>query len=179
MPVPRTQASWRLPILAGAMTTAGLMLLVSLLPKLGTLGFAASACVCCGALLPVGYLPAAIAFRADPTLTRGQGFAVSFIGVGIGVLVVTIQQILQLQDLDPAALDRDLRPQIEELLRQTGGKEPAPEEIEAAIESMRKVIRYAPVAFAAFLTVVAGFVGMLTVGLMGGRRQPWPPEPRP
>jgi hypothetical protein len=179
MPERRTQVSWRLPILAGALTTASLMLLVDLLRELGTPGLVAGACVCCGMLLPVGYLPAAIAFRADPTLTRAQGFAVAFIAVGIGTLVVTIQQVLRLQDLDLAALDRQLRPQIEELLRQTGGKEPAPEEIEAAVESMRRVVHYAPVAFAAFLTVVAGFVGMLTVGLLGGRRLPLPPGPRP
>jgi hypothetical protein len=90
--------SWALAIAAGAAVTAvlhapALYQNVLWLPVCCTVG-------CTGA--PVGILPAVLVLRRDPYLGTGSGFALGFVSIGLGALVLAVTTLLRGFRIDKA-----------------------------------------------------------------------------
>ena len=93
--------SWALPIAAGATLTFALHA-----PALLDHLFWLPMCCCAGlTAAPVGLLPAGLALRRDPYMGAASGFAVAFIGVGLGAVALAAVTLLQGFDLGTEALD--------------------------------------------------------------------------
>lgn len=162
--------SWAVPIAAGAFGTFVLLLLFGIGQTVPQASVAlTSACCCAAGFLPYGFLPAWIATRRDPRLTPGQGFAVAFIGVGLGTVVWAVLNTPSFQQVDPALLREWFETAQEGMpVEQRRSKE----EIDQMFETTRALIPYVPAIYATVTTLLAGFVGMLTVRIVRGRARP-------
>ena len=171
-PLQPTASSWAAPIAVGALVTFALHSVALLSPELWILG----ACCTCGLTgAPVGFVPAFLAKRADPSLVPGQGFAVSFIGTGLGALAVTfIALAVQGWELSPEELDQ-LRRWLEEASSELPqGERPSPEEFDELVTFAGLVSRFVPVVASLLVIIMGGLTGLITVSIMG-RRAPQPP----
>jgi hypothetical protein len=166
--------SWAPPIAAGAALTFSLQLLFQLVQALPVPALQLAGCCCCLAgFLPYGAVPAWIAARRDPWLTAGQGFAVAFIAVGLGSIAWALLAAGMTAAVDQDALRQGFRDAQEGLPDE---QRLSQEQVEAMVDFARRALPYVPALHAAVTTVLAGFVGMLTVGIARGRR-PAPPGP--
>ncbi len=161
-PPPSTDSpapSWTGPIVIGAITTVLTQLMVSVLAAVVP---AAASCCCMFEAIPLGLIPAWLAVSRDPRLTPGQGFAVSFIAVGIGSLCVAVVASLELRSVDTTALRHELMQMIAQWAEASG--QPMPEAERAArAEQLIGMRQYVPAVVATVLTVLAGITGMIGV----------------
>jgi hypothetical protein len=161
--------SWASPIALGATVSfLGSSLLV-LLGNFGGPGVVACCCVLPLAFLPFGFVPAAMAQRRDPSLTPGQGFAVSFIGVGLGMVLWAGVQFA-IQSSSGAVQEQHVRQALEDALRQNPDKRLTDEQIDELVGAVAGLLPYVPVLFAGIVSLLAGAVGAVTVSL--SRRRP-------
>lgn len=166
---PEPTPSWAVPIAVGAAAAFVAQVFpvaLQMLPGvLGGLG-----CCCCAAGPLVGAVPGWVAARRDPRLTTGQAFAVAFIAVGLGSVIVAAVFVAGASQLDQAEMERSMR----EMLRTLNEGAPAgnrmtPEEIDESIAMMKTLAPYGPIVTAALTTVFGGLFGMLGAAL--GRRR--------
>ena len=161
-----------MPIAVGALATFVLHSIALAVPEFWTL-----ACCSCGLSgAPVGFLPAILARRQDPTIGPAQGFAVSFISVGIGALVVVfVTMVLQGWEVPPESFQA-LRESLEEWNRERPLDQKLTEaEIEETIEFTRNFAQYVPLINSGMIIVVGGLTGLISVALMGRSAPPPPP----
>jgi len=155
--------SWFKPIFVGALFAA--------------IGFATVTMVtpcCCGAaVLPAAVLPALIAWRDDTRMKPGHGFAVSFIAVGIGAILVATPMAFEFRKFDAEELRATLREQAAKSM----GPDVSAADIDVAVEAMATIWPYTPLVGAVVLTVMAGLLGLVTVAMLR-RRGPQLDEPR-
>ena len=172
-PLQPTASSWAAPIAVGALVTFALHSVALLSPELWMLG----ACCTCGLTgAPVGFVPAFLAKRADPSLAPGQGFAVSFIGTGLGALAVAfLVMVVRGWEVPPEVLDQ-IRQQLEQTRSELpAGEGPSPEEIDQAVKLTGQLGRFVPVAASLLIIIMGGLTGLITVLIMGRRGPPPPP----
>jgi len=121
-------------------------------------------------------------WRQGPYFTGGHAFAAAFFGVGCGSGLGVILQMVA-PGMDKAGLHEYSEQVLEEARRQGQSLPVSEAEFREAVEGMCLA---APIPMALVGTVVAGFVGMLTLSLLMRRRpqdysqpptQPPPPEP--
>jgi hypothetical protein len=154
------QPSWAVPIAFGALFTFVLQALIAVGQAVPVVQFAA--CCCCAVgFVPSGFVPAFLAARRDPHLTAGQGFAVSFIAVGIGTIAWAVIGALSVSSQDPQLI-RDAVMAAQEGLPADQRLEQ--EELDALTDFLRAVLPFVPAVQAAVTTVFAGIAGMLSVG---------------
>lgn len=155
--------SWTVPVLVGALATLLLHspLLVQdqfWIPLCCTLG-------CSG--VPVGFVPAFLASRRDPWLGPGAGFAVSFLAVGLGAVVLAGVTMVRGFGIDPQVLDA-----IADQLR--SDRQLTEEEVQRSLQATEDFARFFPVLGASFVAISAGVCGAV-VGAFAGRRHRHPP----
>ncbi len=173
-PYDPTQApppSWAMPIAAGAALSfiaTSVLFLVSHLH--GALSVASCCCLLPMSWLPYGGFTALVARQRDPFLTPGQGFTVSFIGVGLGTILFAA---IASQTIDPGLVEESAREAVEQSIA-SSGTPMTDEEKEAMIDTVVETAPFVPMIFAVVDTVMAGFAGMLIV-LMLRRREAGPP----
>lgn len=159
---PPMQPSWAVPIAFGAVFTFVLQALLAVGQALPVMPVQFAACCCCAVgFLPSGFVPAFLAARRDPLLTAGQGFSVAFIAVGLGAIVWAMLGALSASSLDPQLI----RESVE--ATQTGvpaEQRLSSEELDELVAFLVRVLPFVPAIQAAVTTVLAGFVGMMTVG---------------
>ncbi|MEE9127418.1 MAG: hypothetical protein V3U11_09785 [Planctomycetota bacterium] len=122
----------------------------------------------------LGALPAFMLASRGPYFTGGHGFAAAFLGVGSGsALGVSLQMLYP--GVDEAKLADFVQKLTKESLReiQRQGEQVSEAELGSCLEQL--VVGF-PVPLALVGSVVAGFVGMLTLSLIS-RRRPQPPAP--
>lgn len=177
-PLPPPTASWLPPILFGAALTVMLWVLPDLLAGLLPALFPMTHCCCCGYALPIGIVPALIASRRDPSLTPGQGFAVSFIAAGIGSWLVAGLGVLAAREAGRDQFAENVRQVLEAWNeRAPADQQLSGEELEQSIAFWATVAPYVPVLLATVLTVVAGVLGLVTIVVRSrrARQAPLPP----
>lgn len=159
-PDPHSTPSWLVPIVTGAVVTfAGLFVLGRVaLDTQGPLSVA-TGCCCVLSFVPFGALPAWVAARRDPLLTAGHGFAVAFIAVGLGALVWAGLEATYGAEIDPEEVRRQM---VEQAPPDSTLSE---EEIQRVADCVVAAFPYMPAVAASVTTLLAGFVGMMTVGL--------------
>lgn len=159
-----------MPILFGAavafLTTALLGLLTSI-PNAAA-NFAACCC-CAGTFVPFGVVPSIVALRRDPGLSVAQGFAVSFIAVGVGMIAWTVVVTMSGgRNVD----ETELRRLFEEAQQQMPADNRWTEqELDAAVASAAGILPYVPVLAAAIVTLLSGLIGSLTVAMLRPRHR--------
>jgi hypothetical protein len=169
LPPQPTAPSWTLPIAVGAAFTFVFSFASSQTPL-------PAGCCCCVTLpLPLGVLPAMIALRRDAALTPAQGFAVSFIAVGLGAALLALLSVALAQGVNLTEMELELRRTFDELNRAQGGGL-SQEQIERSVGIAMRLAPYGPAIVAAVLSVVAGVTGLLTVAILR-RRSPPPALP--
>jgi len=159
---PPQQPSWAVPIAFGALFTFVLQALYMVGKELPVLPIQFAACCCClGAFIPSGSVPAFLAARRDRYLTAGQGFAVAFIAVGLGTIPCAL-----VDSLRAARVDRQfLRDAVVAAQDGVPAEEQLSEEgLENLTDFLVSVLPFMPAVQAAVTIVLAGLVGMLTVG---------------
>ncbi|MFO1053491.1 MAG: hypothetical protein U1F36_14860 [Planctomycetota bacterium] len=171
---PGNPPSWARPIVFGALHVVLVMLLLgSAMSMDGGAPTALSAC-CAFAFLPFGFLPAWLALRRDPLLSTGQGFAVSFIAVGLGISLWAVPMILSAPTPDP----RTIRKAVVEWQKTVPeDSRMEADEVDRTVRMAVQVLPYLPALHAVWTTVLAGFVGMMTVAR--ARRAQLPQQPPP
>ena len=171
-PLQPSASSWAAPIALGALATFVLHSVTLLRPEL----WVAVCCTCGLSGAPVGFLPAFLAKRADPSLGPGQGFAVSFMGTGLGALAVAFLVVAVLGwELSPEELDQ-IRQSLEEASSQLPpGEGPSPEDFDQFVALAGQVARFLPVAASGLVIIMGGLTGLITVLIMGRRASPPPP----
>jgi hypothetical protein len=153
--------TWTVPILFGASATFVLTGLLTFMMSTPNAGVRLTACCCCGAaFIPYGLIPALVAMRRDPTLTTAQGFAVSFIAVGIGMVVWAGMIVLsgETPSVDPAVLRQQLVDYQKDLPED---QKSTAEELDAMVDFTIGLLPYVPVIVATGMTLLAGLAGML------------------
>ncbi|MHC4079273.1 MAG: hypothetical protein ACYST0_12630 [Planctomycetota bacterium] len=127
----------------------------------------------------LGVLPAFMLSRQGPHFTGGHGFAAAFIGVGGGSAVGVILQMLY-PGMDEVALRESIGELTKELMNEIQRQgQPAPMPQAELQEMLGTCFLAAPIPLALVGSVVAGFVGMLTLNLISRRRPPQYPPPTP
>lgn len=170
-PLPPHSPSWLPPIFFGAILTIALWLLPDLQAQLMPGMFPFTHCCCCLYALPLGIVPAAIAARRDPGLAPFGGFAVSFIGVGLGGLLVAMRGVLALRETGRAEIEGRVREVLEGFNeRVPPDQQLAGEQLEQTVAFWATVVPYVPVLLATVLTVFAGLLGLATVSVLRSRR---------
>ena len=168
---PRTdelRPSWTGPILLTSLATVLVHLFVGVLgAQLGSISF----CVCCGLLIPIGFLPIAMVAPRDPQFTPRDGFVLGFLAVGAGATLFAAWHVYQWHGVDVGNLEREIR----EGLRQV--QDPLPpdqrwsaEELDQIVGALLGMAPYFGVLIAVVETVVAAFVGMVATVLIRRRR---------
>lgn len=161
--------SWAVPIALGALGTFALLLVFGAGQALPVPGLQMAACCCCAAgFLPYGVLPAWIAVRRDPRLTGGQGFAVAFIAVGLGTIVWAALVASAESAVDPATLRESLEQAREGM---PADQRMSDEDLTQMVDAVQELLPFLPALYAVVTTVLAGFVGMITVGMVRRRRR--------
>lgn len=173
--IPAFRPSWALPIMAGAGGTILWQLLITVFGA--SLGSGAtvvmSCCGCCGFPIVLGSLPALLALSRDPDLRPGEGFTVSFIGVGAGVMVMLVAMYME---VSIAELRENLVAMARESIDSVTADQPdldlSEAERQEMIEFARTVAPYMPLGVALLATLMSAVCGMISVILMRGRRRP-------
>ncbi len=170
--LPQPTPSWALPIAVGALATFVLHSVAMLIPGVWLI----TCCTCGVSGAPVGFLAAFLAKRQDPQLGPVQGFAVSFIGTGVGVLALAfLVMVVQGWDVPPDFLEQ-VREYIEEINRQAPASEQqTPEEIAEFVELTGQIYQFMPLISSGFIIVSGGMTGLITASMMGRRGPPPPP----
>ncbi len=170
--LPQPTPSWAIPIAVGALATFLLHSVTLLIPGV----WLVTCCTCGVSGVPVGFLSAFLAKRQDPMLGPVQGFAVSFIGTGVGVLALAfLVMVVQGWDVPPDFLEQ-VREYIEELNRQAPASEQqTPEEIAEFVELAGQIYQFMPLISSGFIIVTGGMTGLITASMMGRRGPPPPP----
>ena len=121
----------------------------------------------------LGALPAFMLASRGAYFTGGHGFAAAFLGVGSGSALGVFLQMLY-PGVDEAKLDDFVQRLTKESMReiQRQGEQVSEAELGSCLENL--VVGF-PVPLALVGSVVAGFVGMLTLTLIS-RRRPQPPQ---
>jgi hypothetical protein len=159
---PHQQPPWTVPIAFGAVFTFVLQALLTIGQALPVLPVQfAACCCCCVGFVPSGFVPAFLAARRDRYLTAGQGFAVAFIAVGLGTIPCAL-----VDSLRAARVDRQfLRDAVVAAQDGVPAEEQLSEEgLENLTDFLVSVLPFMPAVQAAVTIVLAGLVGMLTVG---------------
>ncbi|MCY2957630.1 MAG: hypothetical protein NT107_11390 [Planctomycetota bacterium] len=152
-------ASWQIPIAIGALITTLLHLPAMVRHELWV-----PMCCCAGFLgAPLGMLPAALVLRKDPHLGSASGFAVSFISIGLGVIVPAAVTLWHGFRIDDLALDM-LR---DEWLQQGVSKV----EVDKVLDGLLGVGPMSVVATAAIAALSAGVIGAVVAGLTDRRHR--------
>lgn len=186
LPLQPPPPSWLPTIFVGALAVVAVQLLLaafgvvaSAVAPAGPVPGVVAQCslLCCCALqpLPIGAFIGFMAWRRDPALTPGQGFAVSFIAAGVGTLIMAVPQVLSASSVD------DRERQIREVLQQmneTATTKMSPEAIQEVASGAAELTPYIPVVSALVVTVFAGICGLFTVGYLRSRGAP-PVVPTP
>lgn len=173
---PGTSApSWSLPIVLGALLVViGLTLAAAAMGSGQTMLAGGGLCCCALAFTPFGIFPAWLGRRRDPHLTPGQAFSLAFITVGLGSVLWAAPNILQGQTPDRTAVRRhlvDLQKDVPEENRRSS------EDLDTAADFIVAWMPYLPAIHAVVTTLLAAFVGMLTVARMAARARPrGPPD---
>ncbi len=170
--LPQPTPSWALPIAVGALATFVLHSVAMLIPGVWLI----TCCTCGVSGAPVGFLSAFLAKRQDPQLGPVQGFAVSFIGTGVGVLALAfLVMVVQGWDVPPDFLEQ-VREYIQEINRQAPASEQqTPEEIAEFVELAGQIYQFMPLISSGFIIVTGGMTGLITASMMGRRGPPPPP----
>ena len=172
--MPEFRPSWAPPILVGAGMVLLWQLLFSVLGASLESGALAtlSCCGCCSFPLVLGLPPAFMALRRDPNLQPGEGFAVSFIGVGAGVVLTLAILYLNTPIADLRdGIEEEIRRSIELMKQQQPDLELDEEQRQGAIEFARSVAPYMPLAIGLVVALSCGAVGMISVIFLRGRRR--------
>jgi hypothetical protein len=170
-PEGKGSAGWGSPIAAGAAFAFAAWMVVSLLLGLAQDGALIAPCCCCGRIPLIGFVPAMLLLRRDARLTPGQGFAVSFIAVGIAELAIAAVAVL----FGPMP---SLPSQVVEMIEASGREAGLSEaEVREQVEMLESLLPYVPILAAAFATLCAGVVGAATVALLRRRAGEPPPPP--
>ncbi|MEM7199297.1 MAG: hypothetical protein AAF628_03465 [Planctomycetota bacterium] len=147
----------------------------------GVAGQAAMQVACCCVpllVLPLGALPAGLAWRNDQTLTPSQGFAVSFIGVGLGAVLAAGIAVMSMGELDQTEVRGQLRNLIEQANETaTEDQRMTQAEIDAEVARQAEALPFAPVVLAGIGTIIGGLVGMATIAMLRRSRPPPPIAP--
>ena len=125
----------------------------------------------------LGALPAWMLWRQGHYVTSGHGFAAAFFGVGCGSGLGVILQMVS-PGMEKAKLHEwtgELTRLIVEESQRQGQPMPVPEA--ELRETLEGICLAAPIPMALVGSVVAGFVGMLTLSLLSRRRPPTQPPP--
>lgn len=120
----------------------------------------------------LGALPAWMFSRQGPYYTGGHAFAAAFLGVGLGAGVGVLLQVVA-PGMDRSKLS-ELTKQVAEQLIQESERQgqrisASPSDIQDMAEGLCLA---APVPMALIGAVLAGFVGMITLGLLTRRSSP-------
>lgn len=163
-------ASWAMPIAIGAVLTVITFVLLRLIASLSDIGAMASCC-CLGptSFAPIGFLTTVWARRRDAFLTPGQAFAIVFIGVGLGSVVLAGVSAMT---MDRAALELGLRDALEAAAADRPDVALSTDEREEAIALMMAIAPYSPLLMAAWQTLAAALVGLFTASLSQRRFDP-------
>ncbi|MCC6783284.1 MAG: hypothetical protein IT457_10625 [Planctomycetes bacterium] len=159
-----------MPILVGSLQTLlGLLLVFGLVIPLAGAGIGGAA-LCLGVLFvaPFGILPALVALRRDAKLSAAQGFAVAFIAVGFGTFLWAAPAIAEAGEPDLRTVRKalvDMQAQLPEDQRMSA------ELVDDLARTIVDLAPYVPAIIASFVTLLAGFVGMLAVHLRLRRRR--------
>lgn len=170
-----TQLS-RPSILGPTLITAAVAAVLFAIPSIGRgIDPMFSCCWNCTAGLMIsclGALPAWMLARQGPYFTGGHGFAAAFFGVGGGAGLGVLLQMFA-PGMDKAKLGelaKDMAQQILEEAQRQGQSLPMPQsELEDGFKAMCVA---APVPMALAGTVLAGFVGLLTLNVLRRRSPP-------
>lgn len=162
------RSSWAGPILIGALVTMALHS-----PALWASMAWLAMCLTCGCSgLPVGAVPALLALRNDPRLGAASGFAVAFISVGLGGIVLAG---ISFADWDPTTFE--LRGEFEQSFRARLQEEGYTEaEVDQMIEDLESRSRFVPVITAGLMALMGGLAGALAAAIVGRRQRPPPSQ---
>lgn len=169
--------SWVLPILIGALSVIGMMFTLEGLAFVVSPGVALvlGCASCCFSPAILGFIPAFVGIIRDPGLQPGEGFALSFIGVGAGSLVL-------LGVVYMGTSIEEMRDQGEEAIR--GSFEAMQDdpnftlseaEQEKAIDAGRAIFPYLPLGMAMATSLLSGLLGLVSVLILRGRARPQSP----
>ncbi len=173
--MPDFKPSWVLPILAGAGGTILWQLIFSTVPDTylaPNIAELVSCCGSCGFPIVLGFLPALIASSRDPGLRPGEGFTVSFIAVGAGVLVMLV--VLYMQTSIPEMRQRaadGLRQSLDLWMQEQPDLDLDEKAKEDAIALVGSVAPYMPLGIGLVAALLSGVCGMISVIVMRGRRR--------
>ncbi|MDP6929493.1 MAG: hypothetical protein QF412_07320 [Planctomycetota bacterium] len=154
------------PIFFGVLVTLLTWFLVTLLSDYApeVAGFAVC---CCGfSFAPPGAITGFYAASRDQNMTPGQGFIVTFIGVGLAHVGLAAWSVYVSTGGD------ELEQQIRRVIEETNARHPQLEagEIDQVIAALVEIAPYLPILFAAIATLLAALCGMgLTALVRSGR----------
>jgi hypothetical protein len=166
-----------LPILIGALAAIALQFLLEglalvLSPEVGAALTCAS---CCASPMLLGFIPAFVGIIRDPGLQPGEGFALSFIGIGAGSLVL-------LGVIYMGTSIEEMRDQGEEIMRgslEVMADNPdfsmSEEEQANLLEASRTIFPYVPLGVAMVTSLLSGLFGLISVLILRGRSRPQSP----
>lgn len=172
-PLPTRPPSWAPPIALGALVSVlGVLGVVFVSGLLGnpSAAFAVLCCGTCSTPLLFGVLPPLVALARDPDLSPGQGFAVTFIGVGAGLIALAGWAVLSMTPEDMLVIEDQLRQELE--AQRNEGLAISDQEIEEQVDMTRRLFPYVVPLMGLAGSLLAGMIGAVTVSVLRGRRLP-------
>jgi hypothetical protein len=162
---PPPRPSWPVPVLVGAAATVALHSPILLHDQLWL-----PLCITCGCSgVPVGFVPAFLAGRRDPGMGAGAGFAVAFLAVALGAVIMAAVAMIRGFAIDPELLET-----IAETWRTDGRL--SEDQITEMLSFLDRSARFMPAIGAALVALSGGVCGAV-VGAFARRRRPPSQDP--